>query len=208
MTRIASAAIVILLAAACAPASRETPAPAPAPAHDDAARVTQLADRYYDETLARRPETAYFAGIEADRHDGLTDNSPEALADWQRLEDDLFAELSQVDATALRGSAAWITHAYLEQALRASIGRRVCRGELWNVNQMGGWHSGYARVAGLQPVGTPELRRQSLARWSRCAGFVDNEIASLRRGLEMGFSAPKPVVTIAGGSERPWSGIV
>jgi uncharacterized protein (DUF885 family) len=59
---------------------------------------------------------------------------------------------------------------------------------------MGGWHSGYSQIAQLQPVVTPELREQSISRWSKMAAFADQEIENLKTGLELGYSAPKSVV--------------
>ena len=164
------------------------------PAADAATRVTATADRYYAFALGNTPEMAYFSGVELDRHDGLTDNSPEAGKAAQAEIDTLLRDLEAVDADSLAGQTAWITHAYLLQELKSSVALRVCRSELWNVNQMGGWHSGYAQIAQLQPVGTPELRQQSTARWSKLATFVDQEIENLKHGLQLGYSAPRTVV--------------
>jgi uncharacterized protein (DUF885 family) len=108
--------------------------------------------------------------------------------------DELLAELEVINPADLTGRTEWITHAYLLQSLRSSIATRICRTELWNVSQMEGWHLGYAQIAQLQPVGTPELREQSLARWSKLAPYVDQEIENLNTGLALGYSAPKSVV--------------
>ncbi len=159
-----------------------------------AATVMALADRYYADTLERTPEVAYFSGVELERHDGIEDNSPEARQATEAAVDDMLRQLESVDADSLAGRTEWITHAYLLQALRSSVARRVCRIDLWNVNQMGGWHSGYSQIAQLQPIGTPELRKQSIARWSRFAEYVDQEIEYLQQGLEQGYSAPQSVV--------------
>jgi uncharacterized protein (DUF885 family) len=159
-----------------------------------ASTVNAIADRYYTETLERTPEVAYFTGVELERHDGIEDNRPEARRAAEASEDEMLEELRKIDVDALVGRPEWITHAYLRQALESSVAERVCRFDLWNVNQMGGWHSGYAQIAQLQPVGTPVLREQSLARWSRFAGYVDQETATLEEGLELGYSAPKTVV--------------
>lgn len=163
---------------------------------DDAAplRVSELADEYYAWTLERSPEEAYFAGIELERHDGMFDNSPAALAEAHAFEDALYAKLRAIDMNTVAGSGDWITLAYLQQQLSASIGQRVCRSELWGVSQMGGWHLVYSQVAQMQAAGTPELRLQALARWSKLPAFVDQEISNLETGLALGYSAPKSVV--------------
>lgn len=157
-------------------------------------RVDALADRYYQQTLDQTPETAYFAGLELERHDGMEDNSPEARQQARDQADALLAQLEVIDAKELVGSSAWITHAYLLQALSAEKAQRVCRSDLWNVNQMGGWHSAYAQIAQLQPTGSEELRQQSLTRWAKLPSYIDQEMAYLRQGLAAGYSAPKAVV--------------
>ena len=160
----------------------------------DAAAVTLLADRYYAITLKLTPEIAYISGVELVRHDGLEDNSPAARQAAQALMDELLFDLERIDASTLSGRTGWITHAYLLQSLRSSVAQRVCRTELWNVNQMGGWHSIYTQIAQLQPVGSAALREQSRARWSKMANYIDQEIENLKTGLELGYSAPKTVV--------------
>jgi len=172
---------------------RATP-PAEDPSIDAAAEVNAIADRYYEFTLEQTPEVAYFSGVELDRHDGMEDNSPEARLTREATLDDLLQQLEAVEAGLLAGHAEWITHAYLLQELRASVAQRVCRTDLWNVNQMGGWHLGFSQVAQLQPTGSPEYRKQSIARWSRLAGYIDQEVENLRHGLELSYSAPKSVV--------------
>jgi len=191
-TKMTATAIAALLGIyAC---SQETPAPDSPAVANPADIVTQVADEYYAHVLAVRPETAYFAGVDLERHDGLSDNSLEALAASNAAIDAMLERLRTIDPETLLGDPAWITHAYLLEELEASVGVRVCRSELWNVNQMGGWHSGYAQVAQLQPVGTAELREQSLARWSKFPAFIHQEMANLGVGIKQGYTAPKAVV--------------
>ena len=156
--------------------------------------VNAVADRYFEFTLETTPERAYFVGLDLDRHDGIADNSPAARRAREAVADELLGQLDDVDIDSLLGKPEWTTHAYLSQALKSSIDRRVCRTEMWNVNQMGGWHLQYTRVAQLQPIGSADLREQSLVRWSRFAAYIDQEIENLRHGLELGYSAPKTVV--------------
>ena len=185
---------LVLLATLALQACDPSTAPVTEPEPDAAATVTAIADRYYAVTLEHTPETAYFAGVDLDWHDGMSDNSPEARQAAEAEVDEWLRGLKSVDADTLIGQPEWITHAYLLQELNASEAQRICRNDLWNVNQMGGWHSGYGQIAQLQPIGTGELREQSLARWSKMAHYIDQEITNLERGLELGYSAPKTVV--------------
>ena len=170
-----------------APADVTADTPSPADAMND------IADRYYAWTLERFPEQAYFAAVELERHDGMLDNSPEALAAAHAIEDELLAAVGAINADDLVGKPEWIAKALLEQELRSGVARRICREELWNISQMGGWHSGYSQLATLQPVDTPELREQALARWAKFPAFVDQEVANLKSGVEQGYTVPKAV---------------
>ncbi len=182
--RLAIGACLSLLLAAGPTAAETAPADA----------VTALADRYYAFRLETTPELAYFAGIEVDRHDGVSDNRPEARDKARAVEDGLAAELSRIEAASLQGTVAWITHGFLEQALRSARDIRVCRNEWWNVSQMGGWHLDIVQIAKLQPVDSAEHREQALLRWRRYPSWIDQEIRNLQAGLEAGYSSPKAAV--------------
>ncbi len=123
----------------------------------------------------------------------MQDNSLAALAEAQSVEDNLLAELQAIDEDALAEKPEWITNALLKQQLSASVARRICREELWNISQMGGWHSLYAQLATLQPVDTPVQREQALVRWSKFATYVDTEIANLKSGVQQGYTVPRTV---------------
>jgi len=190
ITQYCVAAICAVGLAACT----EDQTAADAPSTDPGSIVNSVADQYYDFTLSRYPETAYFSGIELDRHDGITDNSPAARLADEAVIDELLGRLQSVDAGVLVGKPKWITHAYLSQTLSDAVAQRVCRSDLWNVSQMGGWHLGATQIAQLQPVGSPELRQQSLTRWSSFVVYVNQEIENLESGLDAGYSAPRSVV--------------
>jgi uncharacterized protein (DUF885 family) len=161
---------------------------------DAAKAVDRIADEILAAVLAEQPEQAYFAGLRLERHDGLTDNRPEAVAAWRAREDGWLAALDAVDVEALAGTPQRIAHGVLREQLAASVGTRICRGELWQgINQMGSWHTAWSTVAELQPVGTAEERAQALARWRKTPAFVRVEITQLRRGLAAGYSAARPV---------------
>jgi uncharacterized protein (DUF885 family) len=165
-----------------------------APPADPAATVNDIADRYYAWTLQRAPEQAYFSAIDIEHHDGLFDNSLTALAEAERFEDALLVELEAIDTGSLAGTAEWVTAALLSQKLRGDTDVRICRPELWNVNQMGGWHLSYTQIAQLQPVETQAQRAEALTRWSSFAAYADQEVENLRSGIDQGYSAPKTVV--------------
>jgi uncharacterized protein (DUF885 family) len=153
--------------------------------------IEVIADEYLAALLQRHPEMGTYYSIAGARHDRLTDNSLEALAAWQHREDAWIAELERIGAPAAVGSRDWVTYGILREALAASIGHRVCRGELWSVSGATGWHAQLPSVFAIQPVDTPEFRQQALDRLSNLAVYVDTEVRNLHEGLEAGYSAPR-----------------
>ena len=59
------------------------------------------------------------------------------------------------------------------------------------MDQIFGWHLEAAAAVGTQHAGTPEHRARALARWRDLPRFVDVEIANLREGLRLGYTAPR-----------------
>jgi uncharacterized protein (DUF885 family) len=157
----------------------------------DAARVTALADDVVRAMVASFPEEAHGSGLTLERHDGLSDNSLAGVRAWQAREDAWAAELARIDGAGLRGRPEWVTYGMLRERVEASRASRVCRSELWPVNQMSGWQVGFSDIAALQPVGTPALREQALARWRRMPAYLDNELANLREGVRLGYTTPR-----------------
>ena len=164
---------------------------APAAAQDDAARVRALADDFVRAYVATFPEDAHVSGLTIERHDGLTDNSPAGVRAWQAREDAWAAELARIDGAGLRGRPEWVTYGMLRERVEAARAARVCRSELWPVNQMSGWQVSLATIAAVQPVGTPALREQALARWRRIPAYLRTEAENLREGVRLGYTTPR-----------------
>lgn len=160
----------------------------------EASRITSLARLYYRNKLNYQPELAYFRGLEPPRHDGLSDNSTRGIGDLQVYQSWMLRELRSFDPELLHGRVEWITYAYMLEELEAASGLKVCQSHLWNVNQMGGWHTLYPRLAELQPVGNETLRKLAMIRWKKFPAFIDTEITNATLGLRRGYSAPRPVV--------------
>ena len=153
--------------------------------------VEGIADEYLAAYLERHPEQGTIYSISGVRHDRLTDNSLEALAAWEQREDIWLAELNRIGAPEEVGSRDWGTFGILREALAASVGRRICRTELWSASSVTGWQSALPMIFEIQPVDTPELRQQALDRLSNLAAYVNTEIDNLRAGLALGYSAPR-----------------
>ena len=82
------------------------------------------------------------------------------------------------------------------EELESSVETRICRNELWQASSTTAWYRGLPFVFDIQPVETFELRQQTLDRLGEVARYIDGEIANLRLGIEMGYSAPQVTVTV------------
>lgn len=182
--RLLVCAAATLLVAACS----ETPPADPAEAEQE---VLAIADAQVELMLEQNPLVGYLMGV-AERHDTWPDISEEAQASGEQRADALLARLRALPVGVFGDSQLAVLRAQLTEALEGAVGTRVCRSELTSVNHFGGGaHSLIDRVARLQPVGTPELREQAVARWRAMAHYVHDDIANLRRGVALGYTAPK-----------------
>lgn len=183
---------VVLLAGCSEQATEQTEAPV---ANNVNANLMEVADSYLAGTQAYNPILNYYMNYDTDDHSGLRQNTPEAMAAWHEKEDGYLRSLLAIDYAPLKGTRAGVLYAQMQEKLEADIGARVCKTELWDINHMSaGLHSRLGDIAKFQPVGTPELREQALARWAKIAGYFHQEINNLKQGLSEGYSAPKAVV--------------
>ena len=188
--------VCLVTAASACRREAKPPAPVSAPERPDA-RVRELADAYLEGFFERNPDQVTLFGVPGRRHDALPDNSLGALKSWQAREDVWLAQAKQIAPAAIEAPPLRGTYAIVREALEASIGVRVCRQELWTVSQfVNSWQVQDGYTVTIQPVGTDEARKEALARWSRLPKYIDTEIANLRDGLKLGYSAPKLNVRI------------
>ncbi|MBX9702611.1 MAG: DUF885 domain-containing protein [Silvanigrellaceae bacterium] len=159
--------------------------------------VTQfsvIAKNYETSLFDYSPELGLFWGKMDVDNSRFTDYSPQALAQWQKQEDDFLQTLTQIDENALIGTSSYYTFLLFKEMLENKQASRICREELWEVNPVWGWHNKMAIVAEKQPVGSPEYRQIALKRWNTFAKVTDNQIENLKTGLNLGYNAPKPAV--------------
>lgn len=158
-----------------------------------AQRVTDLANRFIAQSLANDPTINEQTGLPTAIHSRFVDLSPAAIQAFADTEAADLRDLHAVAPDALP-QAARATYANLEEQLGADLQMRVCRTELWDVNHFSGWQSNFSNVAERQPIATPDDRAQALTRWSALPRYLDQDIANLRRGQQLGYSAPQSVV--------------
>jgi uncharacterized protein (DUF885 family) len=182
----------LIVAAGCS-RSGDAPAAVKAPSDD---RVRALADAYLAAVFARFPETVTQYGVPGHRHDRLTDNSLAAQKAWEAREDAWLSDLKGMDPAAIVNTPLRATYAIVRQTIEGAIAKRVCRDELWNVSQMTGWQVNDGYLVTIQPVGTNAAREDAVARWRTLPAYIDTEIANLREGIRLGYTAPKLNVRI------------
>ncbi len=158
---------------------------------DSPKQVTLLADAYVKGYLERFPENAAFSGMTLPHNDRFFDNSAAAYRSWEEREDGWLNELSKIDESALLGRPEWVTYGFLRKALESARGLRVCREELWTVNQIGGWQATMPDYLGILALGTPERRQELLKQWNTLPQFLETDVANLKAGLSDGYSTPK-----------------
>lgn len=158
--------------------------------------IIELADSYYERTLETFPEYAYYADIKLTKHNGISSNELSEIALWENYEDSLYVELSKLEINQIPEKKDKITYWLLKEELEASMGLRVCKRNLWDVNHVSGWQSRWISLAKFQPVGSEELRDQAFERWNKFPSFVETEINNLKIGIAEGYSMPKEIVDL------------
>ncbi|GAB3274392.1 DUF885 domain-containing protein [Larkinella harenae] len=168
----------------------------PSIAQDDRlGNVNTLADLYITRYFAQYPEYGTFFGIAKADNASLSDNSIKGIKKWQAFEDSLVARLKTIDKNRLSKRDV-ITYEILREKVEGDVGCEVCKKELWAVDQMGGWQVMFSDLADIQPVGTTVNQTNTLARWRQMAPYIQNEIANLKEGLKIKYTAPKQNVRL------------
>jgi len=164
--------------------------------HKQEPSIADLADRYLERYISTFPENCYFVDLTIEDHSRFSSNHPENLARWEKFEDSLYNEVQKIEASTLSTRADKITYWLLKEELESSIGLRVCKRALWNVNHLWGFYHLWSNVADFQPVGNDELRKQAFERWGLFPEYVDTEIGNLSTGLEEGYTMPAEIVDL------------
>ena len=188
MTRPAPA-ILALLAVTAASCGTSRPSPQPSAAAATTART--VAQEFVDGYYHQFPEEAYEVGYPDTPMDRLGDRSEVAMATWRAREDAWLATLTKIDPAQLEGTDAAIPYAFTRDRLEASIARRVCRTNLWNVSPTWtGWQSMLASTFAQQPVGTEAERVAALKRLRAVPAYLETEMTNGRAGMAAGYLAP------------------
>ena len=183
-----------VMSSACGEPGRVGPGPtatskaSPLSRFAPAAQVLAVADAIVDDQFAESPELETRLRPPGTRFDHLPGDSLAELAVREAREDQWRATLASVDRAALGSTPAGLAYDIASETLDARKQARVCHFELWAVRQMGGFQVQFADLAQSQPVGTPDLRAQALARFAKVPAYVTTQIVNLREGLRLGYA--------------------
>ena len=114
MTRFTLLNVAVLAFAASGCTGSPPAANSPEPADG---RVRTLADTYVEAYFDRYPEQATYLGIAGRTHDRLTDNSLQALAQWEGREDEWLEVVKAISPSSIEAPPLRASHAILREAL-------------------------------------------------------------------------------------------
>jgi uncharacterized protein (DUF885 family) len=155
-----------------------------------------LADKYYERYLKTFPEDAYYIDIPLARHDQVTSKDLKDVKKWELFEDSLYKQVKKISEINLKERNSKVAYWLLKEELESSIGLRVCKRNLWNVDHLNGWLITWTDLAEFQPVSSPELKKQAIDRWSKLPAIISTEIQNLRKGVSQGYTMPKEIVQL------------
>ncbi|MGB7211698.1 MAG: DUF885 domain-containing protein [Gemmatimonadales bacterium] len=153
------------------------------------ARADSIASAYWQSQLDRYPEMATVDGFPGARNGRLVDLTPAAFDAYDARLRALERAAATVDASGL-SPAGQVTLRMLQESLAGDLSQRVCRTELWSVDQQRGLQVTLPDLAAIQRTDTDEERALFLSRWRRIGDLIDQQVLDLRAGLAAGYSAP------------------
>ncbi len=152
-------------------------------------RLQAFIDLYFDYAMLEFPEWATSIGYPTG-HDRWTDNSFEAMA---RRDADTARALEvfrTIDREELEGDDRLNLDLILEDLEDDLEGQRF-PGEVLAISQMGGVQQNVARMLAIMPATSVKQYEDVLARLSKVPEVVNQTIARLEKGLELGVTPPR-----------------
>lgn len=159
-------------------------------------QISDLADLYYKKIISTYPQYSYFMDIPLKDHSNYGSNSLTDIKKWENFEDSLYNDMIKIDQSKITERKDRITYWLLKEELESSIGLRVCKQNLWDINHMFGLHHLWTYLSDFQPVGNDTLRNQAFERWNKLPEIVFTEIYNLKTGVENGYTMPKEIVEL------------
>ena len=142
--------------------------------------LDKLADSWVQKLVELSPEFATYAGFKVGE-DRLEDTSPEALAEYQKLEKDM---LAKIEATDVADEVDKVTKMAMTSTMQLS--QEIYDSGLWkrDLNPIASPAQGIRDIFDLSPTATEENWVNLAKRMKAVRGAVDGYVASLREGIK------------------------
>ncbi len=155
-----------------------------APAEEPSAELARLCDDYWQGVLRASPTTATVLGDHR-YDDQLDDNSP-AARERERTRLEGVRDRAQKIAEPSLAPADRLTRSALLLEVRNALDQLSCRFDEWLVDARSGPQVDFMNLPDVTVIRSPVDGAHYVARCRRMAGFIDQRIANLRRGLKDG----------------------
>jgi uncharacterized protein (DUF885 family) len=152
-------------------------------------RLTAYIDLYFEWVMFEYPPFATMIGY-PEGHDRWTDNSLEAIARRERATIRALAVLETIDRSELVGEDR-LNFDLLQADLQESVEGESFPGEFLAISQMSGVQQNVARMLAMMPATNVAQYEDILSRLRGASTLVDQTIARLEKGLEMGVTPPR-----------------
>lgn len=188
------ALVAALIAAACS--SPPSPQERQALANVEAAALSQLFEEYFEEMLELNPVMATMIGDP--RYNDRLPNflTPEYLARQEAFQRRWLERLKAIDRQLLDGQDR-LSYDVFEYQRELAIEGFVFPGHLLPIDQFSNFTAFFAQMGSgqsIQPFQTEKDYRDFLRRMEAVPPIVDQTIANMRQGIELGVVQPAPLM--------------
>ncbi|MCW8092091.1 DUF885 domain-containing protein [Alteromonas sp. ASW11-130] len=161
----------------------------------EAAKLNELTQQYFDESLARNPLMATFVGVH--RYDDKFNPplSEQFLADTKAFEQSYLDRINQIDASKLEGQD-WLSYEIFKYDRQHTLAGWDFENQYLPLSQMGGAHTYFAMLGSgqsAQPFKTSHDYREFMLRAEGFAEFMDSTIIYMKKGVKSGVVLPRPI---------------
>ena len=147
-------------------------------------RLEPLARAYWDAYLQQSPLFATAIGVRG-YDDRLSDITPEGRAAWIAKLEALYERTVAIPEEGLRPGER-TTRSELIMSISTDLDWARSDVDEWTVDPLNGPVVSFLNVESYQPLRTAVDGRRMVTRWGAMASYLDDHIANLRRGLQVG----------------------
>ncbi len=152
----------------------------------DSARLRELFDANWRHTMIENPEFATYAGFPG-QNDRWTDMSAAAIARRKTAPEVPLRVLRSIDRSAL-GASDQVSYDLFRRDMEASLEGAQFPGEVLQITQLGGVHQDISQMMVRMPASKVEHYEDMLARLIASPALIDQTIALLQRGQQLGVT--------------------